>query len=388
MKRFKVKIGDRNFVVKAKDSTEAVQKLRKSLKDAKTEYTVRWNDTYHGTKERTSIKANSVGDAIKQLADIVALGGVGTANAYLVSISPNDGNIALYGKVSDLVKKFGDSSTKDSAINDAGWYGTSRAYIDSPSEITLARIVKDAKEAVGKYDKLKSLSRGKFDKTGCTIEFLAEVWDGKKLRNMTLPLGYTLSYKAMTSAIDQNEKYGADKLYAELVAKLKSFEGKTIYEDKTLIVDEMSEEVEETLEEAGINDAMPSYGTKLKIEKDLENDGFERGVDFDWQHGDTLKFNSTEARKRAEGIIDTKNIRGSSVNLIYIQDSAENLRDANPPDNMTAAKKIINQALSIKSYCEILINKGGVDECAVLVARNIERNIGEIEDLIDILKRK
>lgn len=74
--------------------------------DAKKEYVINWHDTYHKTKERTRVDANNIKEAIHKFGDLVALGGIGTANAYVISISPNDGYIALYGKVSDLLKQF------------------------------------------------------------------------------------------------------------------------------------------------------------------------------------------------------------------------------------------------------------------------------------------
>ena len=79
----------------------------------KKSYLFNWRDTYHGTKEKTTVEANSIGEAVRKFADIVALGGVGTANAYVVSISPNDGYIRNYGTVSNLLKIITDSSDED-----------------------------------------------------------------------------------------------------------------------------------------------------------------------------------------------------------------------------------------------------------------------------------
>lgn len=91
------------------ESSEQVPLADSVVADAKTEYVFNWRDTYHGTRERTRVDANSVGEAILEFEKMIALGGVGTANAFVISVSPNDGYVALYGKVSDLVKKFKDS---------------------------------------------------------------------------------------------------------------------------------------------------------------------------------------------------------------------------------------------------------------------------------------
>lgn len=77
--------------------------------DAKIEYVFNWRDTYHKTQQKTAILANNIGEAIRKFADYVALAGVGTANAYVMSISPNDGWVALYGTAHELKKKMGDS---------------------------------------------------------------------------------------------------------------------------------------------------------------------------------------------------------------------------------------------------------------------------------------
>lgn len=79
------------------------------VSDAKIEYVFNWRDTYHKTQQKTAILANNIGEAIRKFADYVALAGVGTANAYVMSISPNDGWVALYGTAHELKKKMGDS---------------------------------------------------------------------------------------------------------------------------------------------------------------------------------------------------------------------------------------------------------------------------------------
>lgn len=89
------------FGIRIKDSAPVA--------DSKIEYVFNWRDTYHKTQQKTSILANNIGEAISKFADYVALAGVGTANAYVISISPNDGWVALYGTAHELKKKMGDS---------------------------------------------------------------------------------------------------------------------------------------------------------------------------------------------------------------------------------------------------------------------------------------
>lgn len=88
--------------------------IKDAVKDAKTEYVFNWHDTYRGTKDKTRVDANGIKEAIKKFGDLIALGGVGTANCYVVSISPNDGYLRTYGKLSDLLRTFKDCDMKDS----------------------------------------------------------------------------------------------------------------------------------------------------------------------------------------------------------------------------------------------------------------------------------
>lgn len=90
----------------------------KCIKDAKKEYTINWQDTYHRTKDKTRVDANSVWEAVRKFGDIIALGGIGTANCYIVNISPNDGWMRTYGKLSDLLKQH----KNDTSIKDAKQY--------------------------------------------------------------------------------------------------------------------------------------------------------------------------------------------------------------------------------------------------------------------------
>lgn len=69
-------------------------------------YLFNWRNTYTGERGKTSIVAGSVEEATKKLAKDITLKGTGTANVYIVSVSPNDGYHTFYGKVSDLLRKY------------------------------------------------------------------------------------------------------------------------------------------------------------------------------------------------------------------------------------------------------------------------------------------
>lgn len=97
-----------------KEEKPGARKIQDAINDAKTEYVFNWHDTYHGTKDKTRVDANNIKEAIKKFGDIIALGGIGTANCYVISISPNDGYVRAYGKLSDLLRTFKDCDMKDS----------------------------------------------------------------------------------------------------------------------------------------------------------------------------------------------------------------------------------------------------------------------------------
>lgn len=86
-----------------------------------------------------------------------------------------------------------------------------------------------------------------------------------------------------------------------------------------------------------INDAV-STSTKKQITAILEEDGFEDKVDFNWA-GNELVFRHDASRKRAEGLIPTKNIASSLGSTIVIKDSAFADRD----DRLIQfAKRLVN----------------------------------------------
>lgn len=82
-------------------------------------YTINYRNSYTGERNKETIKANSVIEAIKKFADAVALRGWGTRNIDIISISPNEGYMKLYGSLQALLtsKEFRDSSSVRDADN-------------------------------------------------------------------------------------------------------------------------------------------------------------------------------------------------------------------------------------------------------------------------------
>ena len=117
----KIKTGIRNadygdvlYIIKNYTRAE----ITDSVKDAKTEYVFNYHDTYRGTRDKMRVDAKNLDEAIREFGKTMALGGFGTANIYVVSVSPNDGYMRAYGKLSEMLKQ---KWTRDSAkdfVND------------------------------------------------------------------------------------------------------------------------------------------------------------------------------------------------------------------------------------------------------------------------------
>lgn len=93
--------------------------------DAMQTFEIRWIDTYKKSKGYVKeeylhidkIKANTLSEALKKLADNVALMGVGTMNAMIVSIHSDKVSYMYSGKLGELVRKVKDSSKIERAID-------------------------------------------------------------------------------------------------------------------------------------------------------------------------------------------------------------------------------------------------------------------------------
>lgn len=121
----KIKTGIRNadygdvlYIIKEYTRAEITDSVKDVIKDAKTEYVFNYQDTYHGTRDKMRVDAKNLDEAIREFGKTMALGGFGTANIYVVSVSPNDGYLRAYGKLSEMLKqKWTRDSVKD-FVND------------------------------------------------------------------------------------------------------------------------------------------------------------------------------------------------------------------------------------------------------------------------------
>lgn len=104
---------------------DIVEDEEEKIEDAMQTFEIRWIDTYKKSKGYVKeeylhvdkVKANTLSEALKKLADDVALAGVGTMNAMIVSIHSDKASYMYSGKLGELVRKVKDSSKIERAIN-------------------------------------------------------------------------------------------------------------------------------------------------------------------------------------------------------------------------------------------------------------------------------
>lgn len=103
---------------------DIVEDEEEKIDDAIQTFEIRWVDTYKKSKGYVKeeylhvdkIKADSLSEALKKLADNVALMGVGTMNAMVISIHSDKASYMYSGKLGELVRKVKDSSKIERAI--------------------------------------------------------------------------------------------------------------------------------------------------------------------------------------------------------------------------------------------------------------------------------
>lgn len=107
------------------DEDDVVEDEEEKVDDAMQTFEIRWIDTYKKSKGYVKeeylhidkVKANTLSEALKKLADDVALAGVGTMNAMVTSIHSDKASYMYSGKLGELVRKVKDSSKIERAIN-------------------------------------------------------------------------------------------------------------------------------------------------------------------------------------------------------------------------------------------------------------------------------
>lgn len=137
------------------DINKAREKVKKelewiidsSIKDS-SDYTINYRNSYTGERNKETIKANSAIEAIKKFADAVALRGWGTRNIDIISISPNDGYVRLYGSLQALLasKEFRDCNVTMDAnpLKEDFYQINSKRFNKIKENINLGKLTKES----------------------------------------------------------------------------------------------------------------------------------------------------------------------------------------------------------------------------------------------------
>ena len=149
--RQKRDIGSSREQLKARVA-ELKQVKDSSIKDS-SDYAINYRNSYTGERNKETIKANSAIDAIKEFADAVALRGWGTRNIDIISISPNDGHMRLYGSLQALLasREFRDCNT---VVNDSEPKNWTYVMFGTTGEKKVENLTKAEAEHLLKNNKL------------------------------------------------------------------------------------------------------------------------------------------------------------------------------------------------------------------------------------------
>ena len=121
------------------------------------------------------------------------------------------------------------------AVADAGWFGNTTVTVKSANDVSLPLIVSTVKRVAGRF--VKKIMNGKLrDMTLILQVYVKDKMTGR-FTWMELPITFMLDFNAANKVRAQNEDYGVKKLLSEIIQKIKTFENRTIYEDKALVAD-------------------------------------------------------------------------------------------------------------------------------------------------------
>lgn len=139
-----------------KDINIKIVKDSSTIKDS-SDYIINYKNSYTGERNKETIKANSAIEAIKKFADAVALRGYGTRNINIISISPNDGYVRLYGSLQSLLKsrEFRDCNT---VVNDTEPKNWTYVMFGTTGEKKVENLTKAEAEHLLKNNKLLGYS--------------------------------------------------------------------------------------------------------------------------------------------------------------------------------------------------------------------------------------
>lgn len=259
-------------------------KFDDSVKDAQN-YTINFRNDYEGFREKIFIKANSAIEALKEFSKNVILNGWGTRNVTIISVSPNDGNMRLYGNLYDLIK-----STNDSVKDE----------LYSLQELKEMRIgnykESDIYKVNGKYSTNPNTSHERFN----SLEEVKKYIDNKYSRD-----SLSSTNEEVTKSLENN---------------LKNYEVKNLSSVKPLIFSD-------NIKDAGENRIF-ELGNKRQVVFSTGNFvAMENGVVYDKGFLGGSKYNNGKGWNVDDYIKHLKSLGYKEVNDSAIKDANKNITD-------------------------------------------------------------
>lgn len=178
---------------------------------------------------------------------------------YKIKVGDKQFIVRAHDKV-EAVRKLNDAQTRK--IVDAGWFSNKYIELDKPSDLTLGLIVNAIKKATGQP--IKKIMNGKASDNTLRLQIYTKNIASNEYEWMEIPLSFRIAPKTLKNG-DKEDKYFIYKMYSELENKIKSYAGKTLYEDKTLVADKCIAD-RSLIKDCEIGDARPDRDTVFKIE--------------------------------------------------------------------------------------------------------------------------
>ena len=304
-----------------------------SVKDAQ-DYTINFRNDYEGFREKIFIKANSAIEALKEFSKNVILKGWGTRNVTIISVSPNDGNMRLYGNLYDLIKSTNDS-VKDTEYRIVNY--NNKWYYEIKQDDGFTKLVgpysseKEAREYFMKHrpneklkDELYSLQELREMRIGSYKESDIYKVNGKYSTNPNTSSERFNSLEEVKKYIDN--KYSRDSLSStneevtrSLENNLKNYEVKNLSSVKPLIFSDNIKD--EDIFKVDVISAEDRDISRFITE--AQNVGFtteDKGYTIYLKNGNRDMLNKLKARTYTTAIkfVDSDNIKDANKNITDI----------------------------------------------------------------------
>lgn len=192
-------------------------------------------------------------------------------------------------------------------VKDAGSFSGTTLTINSAADISLSKIIQTIKKSVeGYHDKVIKIANGKvYDhRRSCyfEVEFQIYIYDEFKERETwaSIPIDFKVNYDTL-EALSKQSNYAIQKIMSEISQKLKSYENKVIYEDKTYRTDSFDSITDSPASEIvkEIKSKYPQVKIKQETRKTYHGNGHKTKLSFSNYPGEGYNYSSTDPRKKA-----------------------------------------------------------------------------------------